>query len=129
MTPEQIDRVEQLVRRISADDAFATAFYERLFAAAPDTAAMFPDVAAQRGKLQEELATLVSLLLDLPRLEQEAAALGVRHRSYGVRARHFRVARDAMDAALTDTLGDDFTPADREAWRRAYGLITELMQA
>jgi hemoglobin-like flavoprotein len=34
-----------------------------------------------------------------------------------------------MDAALTDTLGDDFTPADREAWRRAYGLITELMQS
>jgi len=129
MTPDQIDRVERLVERIVRDDAFATAFYNRLFEAAPETQTMFPDVDAQRGKLRDELAVLVALLRDLPRLETEAAALGARHRSYGVRASHFSLARDAMEAGLADALGEAFTPADREAWRRAYGLITELMQS
>ena len=62
MTPDQIDRVERLVERIVRDDAFATAFYNRLFEAAPETQTMFPDVDAQRTKLRDELKVLVALL-------------------------------------------------------------------
>lgn len=129
MTPEQIDRVDLIVKRIAGSDDFAIRFYERLFDAAPETRAMFPDLDAQRDKLSTELETLVRLIRNIDALETEAGALGSRHRSYGVRAAHYRLARDAMTGALVDLLGDEFTPPDREAWGRAYDLIAELMQA
>lgn len=129
MTPEQLDRVDLLVKRIAASDEFAVRFYDRLFAAAPETRAMFPDLDAQRDKLRTELETLVRLIRNIDALEAEAGALGARHRSYGVRAAHFRLARDAMTGSLEDLLGDEFTAPDREAWSRAYDLIAELMQA
>jgi hemoglobin-like flavoprotein len=116
VTPDQIDRVETLVKRIGASDEFAIRFYDRLFDAAPETRAMFPDLDAQRDKLRTEL-------------EAEAGSLGARHRSYGVRAAHYRLARDAMTGALVDLLGDEFTAPDQAAWGRAYDLIAELMQA
>ena len=129
MTPEQIERVEVIVKRIAASDDFAIGFYERLFATAPETRAMFPDLDAQREKLRTELETLVRLIRNLDELEAEAGTLGARHRGYGVRATHYRIARDAMTGSLEDLLGDEFTAPDREAWGRAYDLIAELMQA
>jgi nitric oxide dioxygenase len=129
VTPDQIDRVERLVKRIRASDEFAIRFYDRLFEAAPETRAMFPDLDAQRDKLRTELETLVRLIRNIDELEAEAGSLGTRHRSYGVRSAHYRLARDAMSGALDDVLGDEFTPPEREAWSRAYDLIAELMQA
>ena len=129
MTPEQIDRVEMIVKRIAASDDFAIGFYDRLFAVAPETRALFPDLDAQRDKLRTELETLVRLIRNMNELEAEAGALGARHRSYGVRAAHYRLARDAMTGSLVDLLGDEFTAPDQEAWGRAYDLIAELMQA
>ena len=34
-----------------------------------------------------------------------------------------------MVATLHEVLGADFGPEDRDAWRRATSLITELMQS
>ena len=99
-----------------------------LFVIAPETKAMFSDIDAQRDKLRDELASLAHLIRNLDQLQIEAAALGARHRGYGVRAAHYRLARNAMETALAETLGDRFGPAERDAWRQAYDLIAELMQ-
>ena len=42
-------------------------------------------------------------------LDARARALGARHRGYGVRAGHYRLAREVMVDSLTAVLGDDFT--------------------
>jgi hemoglobin-like flavoprotein len=34
-----------------------------------------------------------------------------------------------METALAETLGDRFGPAELAAWRQAYDVIAELMQA
>jgi hemoglobin-like flavoprotein len=44
-----------------------------------------------------------------------------------VRAVHHRAARDLLAATFDDVLGDRFGPAEREAWLRAWSLISELM--
>lgn len=128
MTPDQIRLVSQIVASVSDTDAFAVGFYQRLFAAAPETEAMFPDLDSQRVKLRDELATLLALLDDLQTLEVRARDLGERHRGYGVRAAHYQVARQAMADTLADVLGADFGPDERAAWNRASNLVSELMQ-
>ena len=128
MTPEQIELVRAVAARAGASDAFAAAFYDRMFTVAPESAVMFEDIDAQRQKLADELGAMVSLLEDLDALDARAAELGARHRGYGVKAGHYRLARAAMVGALTEVLGDEFTAEEREAWERATSLITELMQ-
>lgn len=129
MTPDDIARVRAVAVRLGDRPAFATRFYERLFEVAPEVAPMFGDVAAQRAKLADELGAMVELLADLGALDERARALGQRHRGYGVRAAHYRVALEVMVATLDEVLGPEFTPKDRDAWRRATNLITELMQS
>lgn len=129
MTPEDIGRVQGVVARLAHQPTFAPRFYERLFEVAPAVAPMFGDVASQRQKLADELAAMVELLADLGALDERARALGERHRGYGVRATHYRVALEVMLDTLDEVLGADFGPEDREAWRRATSLITELMQS
>ena len=129
MTPEEIARVEGIIDEATSSDEFATRFYTDLFVLAPETKAMFPDLDAQREKLRDELASLGHLIRNHDQLEIEATALGARHRGYGVRAAHYRLARSAMETALAETLGDRFGPAELAAWRQAYDVIAELMQA
>ncbi|MGN6693152.1 MAG: globin domain-containing protein [Aquihabitans sp.] len=129
MTPEQIRRVEAVIASLDDHPEFAGRFYERLFTAAPQTEAMFPDVAAQERKLTDELAAMVAMLNDLATLEPRARELGDRHRGYGVRAGHYRLARTVMADTLRDVLGDEFGPDQEEAWNRATSLITELMMS
>ena len=129
MTPEEIERVAGVIQQLGAHPEFADRFYQRLFVAAPQTRAMFPDVEAQQEKLTAELAAMVSLLEDLDALEPRAQALGERHRGYGVRAAHYRIAREVMVDALGEVLGDGFGPEDAAAWNRATSLIAEIMMS
>ena len=71
---------------------------------------------------------MVDLISDLGGLEVRAAELGQRHVGYGVRAAHYRVARQVMLDTLDEVLGDELDPSARAAWERATMLITELMQ-
>ena len=56
-----------------------------------------------------------------------AAALGARHRGYGVRAAHYRLMGEALLAALAAALGDGWTDEVAEAWALAYNLTAETM--
>lgn len=129
MTPEQIDAVRSVVGRLAGEPRFAERFYARLFAEAPQVESLFPDLAAQRAKLSDELAAMVEMLADLPSLDARARELGARHRGYGVRAADYRLARRCMSEAVEEVLADSLTDDEREAWLRATNLISELMLA
>lgn len=129
MTPEEIERVHGVIEQLGDHPEFAERFYQRLFEVAPPTQAMFPDVAAQRQKLTAELTAMVALLGNLDTLEGRAQELGDRHRGYGVRAAHYRIAREVMAHTLAEVLGDGFGPDEAAAWNRATSLIAELMMS
>jgi nitric oxide dioxygenase len=129
MTPDEIATVREVIAAVGAHPEFAERFYVRLFEVAPEAAPMFGDIEAQRTKLADELAAMVVLLGDLPALDERARELGERHRGYGVRAAHYRIARTTMIDTLHEVLGDAFGEEQEAAWNRATMLITELMQA
>jgi nitric oxide dioxygenase len=129
MTPDDLLRIQTQADVLLADDTFAAAFYERLFAEHPEMAALFPaDLGAQRTRFGHELSVLLVALRDLPGFERRARFLGHRHRDYGVRVEHYGFLRDALLGTIADRLGGDFTGDDRAAWGRAFNLVSELMQ-
>lgn len=129
MTPDQIETVHRVIAMIDEHPEFATRFYGRLFDVAPATTAMFGDLDAQQQKLTDELTSMVELLGDLGALDERAQALGARHRGYGVKSAHYRVARTTMIDTLREVVGPEFGPDEEDAWSRATSLITELMQS
>ena len=129
MTPDQIATVHQVIGQVGTHPEFAERFYVRLFEVAPEAAPMFGDIENQRMKLADELAAMIELLGDLPALDRRAGELGERHRGYGVRAAHYRIARTVMIDTLHEVLGDAFGDEQEAAWNRATMLITELMQS
>jgi hemoglobin-like flavoprotein len=129
MTPDQIDTVHRVIAMIGQHPEFASRFYGRLFEVAPATNAMFGDIEAQQQKLTDELSSMVELLGDLGALDARARALGARHRGYGVKSAHYRVARTTMIETIRDVVGPEFGPTEEDAWSRATSLITELMQS
>ncbi|RWO35696.1 MAG: hemin receptor, partial [Mesorhizobium sp.] len=55
--------------------------------------------------------------------------LAKRHVTYGVEERHYPIVGQALIETLAAGLGTAFTPAVREAWEAAYGLLASVMIA
>ena len=130
MTPEGVAHVRATAAAATRDPRFADAFYEGLFRRAPAIRPMFPaSIGDQAQKFSDQLAAILRSLDDFDAFRGEASALGVRHAAYGVEARHYTIATDALIEALRATLGDAIDADTEEAWRAALDLIAEEMQA
>jgi len=129
MTPDQIARVEASLLALGPElDRVAEDFYGRLFAAAPDTRALFStDPKIQAAVFAAELRATVFLIRDHRAFRNGAANLGSRHHARGVRAAHYRVARPHLLAALAHASGDRWSAETEDAWCVAYNLVAELM--
>ena len=127
MTPDQISAVEESVARVDLDRLTAD-FYRRAFAEDPTLSEMFTsDPAVQRVRFAAELHEIVRSMRSMDAFEPAVRALGERHRSYGVRAAHYRLMGKALMAAFAAELGDRWTPEVEEAWQLAYNLTAESM--
>jgi hemoglobin-like flavoprotein len=108
----------------------AASFYARLFEIDPSLAPLFKsDLKAQGRKLTSMIGTVVVNLRNLSTLTPAIEELGRRHVGYGVKSSHY----DAVGAALLWTLdkglGDAFTAETKEAWTRAYVILSEVMRS
>ena len=130
LTPEQITIVQTTIGALGPDalDELAIDFYDRLFAADAAIAALFTaDPARLRRKFVDELAVIVGAIRRLDDFVGAGDALGRRHRDYGVRASHYRVAGEVLLDALAVALGPAWTPETSAAWQLAYHLIVAAM--
>jgi hemoglobin-like flavoprotein len=128
MTPEQIVLVEETVAAVDMAD-LAHDFYRRLFELDPAVARMFTtDPAVQEARFAAELSEIIVSIRSLDSFAARVQALGARHRSYGVRAAHYRIMGRALLAALAAARGPAWTSEAAEAWAVAYDLVAETMQ-
>jgi len=131
MTPKQIDLVQQSWKKIVpiADQA-AALFYERLFELDCSLEALFKgDIKSQGRKLTSMINTAVVNLANLGAIVPAVQDLGRRHIGYGVKDSHYDTVASALLWTLDKGLGEDFTPATREAWTIAYTTLAGVMQA
>jgi hemoglobin-like flavoprotein len=131
MTPAQIALVEDSFRYVApiAEPA-AAIFYENLFALDPALRPLFAHagMGEQGRKLMAAIGFVVGNLRQPEALLPAVAELGRRHAGYGVQPGHYATVGTALLATLEEGLGEAFTPAVREAWAAAYGLLAEVMQ-
>ncbi|BCJ92134.1 hemoglobin [Terrihabitans soli] len=128
MTPDEIRLVRQTSDVILGSSGFADFFYDRLFARAPETRALFrSDMQEQKMKFMNMIATLVGSL-DRPDVFAGVPRhLGSRHANYGVISDHYGPVGEALIEALETELAARFTPDVRAAWISLYGEVSTAM--
>ena len=126
---EQLDLIRQsLIHVHPIAEQIAKSFYARLFEVTPHLQKLFTgDMHRQGAMLMTSLELAVSSLDDPASILPAIQALGERHVSYGVKAEYYPLARQAYLWALEKHLGEQFTPALKEAWVAAFDALTEAM--
>jgi hemoglobin-like flavoprotein len=106
-------------------------FYERLFATNPGFRPLFKnDMRIQGVKLMAMLAMVVYNLPEPGKVSPAIRDLALRHAEYGVKLSDYDALREALLWTLEQALGEDITPAIREAWTVCYDeLAGEMKQA
>ena len=123
----------QLIRggfnAIRADaKASAEIFYRHLFQKSPALRQLFvADMERQGAKLIQTLETVAELLDKWGLLRTAVEDLGIRHAAYGVRAEHYPLVGDALQAMLVERLGATHSPEVAAAWAKAYDAIAAAM--
>jgi hemoglobin-like flavoprotein len=130
MTPEQVQLIRlTFVQVISRKSETGRMFYDRLFAIAPDTRAMFrSDIDVQAQKLMDTLALAIAGLRDMPSLTAMLEGLAIRHAKYDVQDKHYDDVGAALLWTLERILGPAFTPEARAAWATLYGTVASVMR-
>ena len=142
MTPAQIRLVHTSFAKVAPiAKQVGEKFYNRLFAAAPETRKLFgDDMSYQHEKFMGVVAELVNLhlrsLISLPvtQLDNAEAAmptirkLGKDHAQWGVIPAHFGLMRKALMDTFYEVLGDNLTPELRDAWLGAFDVMAKVMQ-
>jgi len=129
MNAEQIALVQSSFAKVEPiSEQAAAIFYDRLFELAPQVRALFTgDMKVQGRKLMAMLRMVTIKLNDLDNLVPAVQQLAVRHVAYGAQPAHYAVVGQALIDTLDKGLGEDFTPAVREAWLTAYALLSGVM--
>ncbi len=130
MTPEQVQLVQQsFTRLVPIADQAAELFYARLFEIDPSLRRLFTgDLKRQGTMLMSMIGSAVRGLSNPNALMPVLTALGRRHTGYGVVDAHYVTVGQALVWTLQKGLGEDFTPALREAWVAAYTMMATVMQ-
>jgi hemoglobin-like flavoprotein len=129
--PTQQELVRTSFARIAVMPEVAGAlFYERLFAERPDLRPLFKhDMRIQGVKLMTMLAMVVYHLHEPGHVLPAVRDLGVRHVGYGVKPADYEALREALTWTLEQALGEEFTPAARDAWTTCYDELAGAMKA
>jgi hemoglobin-like flavoprotein len=129
MTPEQISLVQSSFERVGAQlPALTTRFYEELFRRDPALRPLFTtDMTEQKVRFATKLSEIVHTLPRLDDLLTHTRALGARHAGYGVKVADYQTVGDSLLAALSAVLGESMDDRTRQAWARAYNLVSEIM--
>jgi nitric oxide dioxygenase len=129
LTDDEADLVRASFRDLALRQETASlVFYDRLFAIAPSLRPLFPaDMGEQGTKMMSMLGIVVSQIHDLEALAPVVRDLARRHVGYGARPAHYPLVGEALLWTLARGLGEDFTPAARAAWEKAYGALVATM--
>jgi nitric oxide dioxygenase len=129
MTPRQIEIVRQSFAKIMPfKDQVIELFYCRLFELDPALRLMFKgDMTEQRQKLVVALAMVVGRLERLESLLPALRELGRRHKTYGVRNRHYDVVGEALLWTFEIGHGAAWSQEFAAAWKGVYQTVAGAM--
>lgn len=111
-------------------EAFAEAFYHRLFTLCPQTKALFAntDMKRQQSALMAMLAVVITGIVRGDDITPVIEQLGRRHHGYGVKPEFYPIVGRALLETFKEFLGENWKPEIEASWATAYQVLTQIMQ-
>ena len=111
-------------------EAFAEAFYRRLFALYPQTIPLFAttNMKRQQSLLMATLELVVAGVARGDNVIPSVEQLGRRHAMYGVKEEHYPMVGQALLETFEQFLGEKWTSQVEGTWAEAYAIITDHMK-
>lgn len=130
MAPEKIALVRSSWQQLlPIKDTAAQLFYGQLFELDPSLRGMFKgDMVEQGRKLMAIINTAVNSLDNLAPILGAVEEMGRRHVAYGVTEAHYDTVGSALIWTLGKGLGEQFTPAVKDAWVETYTTLASVMK-
>lgn len=111
------------------EEAFAEKFYNKVFAIAPQTRALFKNNMRAQGRLLTHMLGGIVYSMSRPsHLMMGLKTLGESHARYGVQAAHYPVVLQAMMETIREELGELCTEKIEKAWEQALITVTTEMK-
>lgn len=131
MNAAQLELVQTTFARLAVmPEVTGALFYERLFVANPSFRPLFKnDMRVQSVKLMTMLTMVVYNLPEPDHVLLAIRELAIRHATYGVKPADYDALGEALLWTLEQVLGEDFSPAVREAWTLCYDELASEMKA
>jgi methyl-accepting chemotaxis protein len=105
-------------------------FYARLFAAHPETRAMFPaNMSEQESKLIDALALVVRSARKLDTIEPALVKLGKRHAAWGAVPEHYAIVGALLLETMAEVAGPAWTQDIEAAWKTTYAWVAGTMNS
>ena len=129
MTPKQIENVERTWDFVVLNTTEAgKIFYNRLFEIDPKLRSLFKDnMESQEQKLISMITFVVHKLNNLNDVVKDVKALGERHKNYKVLPEYYNTVGAALLRTLEQALGPKWNDEVREAWTKAYTILSSTM--
>jgi nitric oxide dioxygenase len=129
MTTNQIQLVQQSWEKVKPMvQSAGELFYHKLFERAPQIRHLFKeDVSEQAGRLGYMLTYVVSRLDKLDTIIDDVQKLAIRHNKYGAEPAHYVIVGECLLETLEEGLGLHWNWQLKEAWEKAYEIISDAM--
>jgi len=117
-------RLLQLVDPLVIGDVF----YSKLFFEHPQLKALFKTSKEEQSKkLIDMLNVIVGRLDRLNELNDDIAALALRHAAYGVLPQHYKSVTEALLFTLQKGMGNDWNAETEQAWQSCLTTLSATM--
>ncbi len=102
-------------------------FYNKIFEIAPETKSLFREGFLTFESLPDSFEFMYQHLDNLTEVKTEIKRLGLKHKTYKVKPKHYPVVREALIWTFQQYLGNDFTVELREAWIKIFNYMSKTM--
>ncbi|MEX0876992.1 MAG: globin domain-containing protein [Phycisphaerales bacterium] len=118
LTPVQIERLNMNLSLVESQiEKLVAAFYDKLFQAAPEVRALFPDdPGTQRSDLTGALLLVAKNIQDLENLGDPLRQIGESNTLIAELGAHYPLVRDCMLKAVAQVSGYTWTPNLEQDW-------------
>ncbi len=103
-------------------------FYNKLFDLAPDTKKLFKTgILDQGSKLTDFLNFVVMYIREIDGLTLHLKFLGMKHKGYRVKKKHYPVYREALLWSFRTGLGKNWSEDAENAWEKVHEIMSSTM--
>ena len=107
---------------------FRRSFYNTIMEIDPKTRDLFRETFLNFDSLPDSIEMMVKYANGSKITKDEIKAEGLKHKTYGVHPRQFKLIHTAAIDSFKEFMGDEFTPEMEKSWHRLIDYFSEIME-